>query len=68
MSDHDNGRRPAEVRKGWSYRGLGHWFGLGRSRPEFERTHPEAEIPREEREAALRQLAEAEKAENEHKT
>ena len=68
MSDHNDGRRPEAVRKGWSYRGLGHWFGLGRSRPEFERTHPEAEISREEREAAQRHLAEAEKAENERKT
>jgi hypothetical protein len=66
MADHYDDGRPAEVRpKGFSYRGLGRWFGLGRSRPEFERTHPEAEISHEERTAALRDLADAEKAENE---
>jgi hypothetical protein len=68
MSDRNDNRRPQEIRKGWSYRGLGHWFGLGRSRPEFERTHPEAEISHEERTAALRHLADAESAENERNT
>ena len=69
MSDHYDDGRPVDVRpKGLSYRGLGRWFGLGRSRPEFERTHPEAEISREEREAALKHLADAETAENESET